>query len=118
MTQTGSSSPGLTVEEDGPVRIVRLNRPQTYNAIDRAMHYDLVAVWSTLDADPRVRAVLLTGTGRAFSGGGDLDMVNAVHTDEVLREEIMRETRALILAMVNFRLPVVEIGRASCRERV
>lgn len=101
------ASPGLIVEEDGPVRIVRFNRPRTYNAIDRAMHHDLVEVWSRLEADPGARAVLLTGTGRAFSGGGDLDMVNAVHTDEVLREEIMRETRALILAMVDFRLPVV-----------
>lgn len=106
-TNTPPNASGLTVEEDGPVRIVRLNRPQTYNAIDRAMHHDLVEVWSRLEADPGARAVLLTGTGRAFSGGGDLDMVNAVHTDEVLREEIMRETRALILAMVDFRLPVV-----------
>lgn len=100
-------SPGLVVEPDGPIRIVRFNRPQTYNAIDRAMHYELAHVWSTLDADPQARAVLLTGTGRAFSGGGDLDMVNRVHTDAVLRDEIMRETRELILAMVNFRLPVV-----------
>ena len=41
----------LTVSEDGPVRIVRLNRPQALNAIDEVLHTALTDIWQQLDSD-------------------------------------------------------------------
>lgn len=41
----------LTVNEDGPVRIVRLNRPQALNAIDEVLHTALTDIWQQLDSD-------------------------------------------------------------------
>ncbi len=52
--------------------VVVLNRPETLNAISWEMVLELERVLQELDADPAVRAVLVTGKERAFSAGGDL----------------------------------------------
>jgi len=56
---------------DGAVLTVTLNRPDTYNAINRAMHEGLAAALREAN-DPAVRAVVLTGAGRGFCSGQDL----------------------------------------------
>ena len=55
----------------GAVLTITLNRPDVYNAINRAMHEGLAAALSEA-ADPDVRAVVLTGAGRGFCSGQDL----------------------------------------------
>jgi 2-(1,2-epoxy-1,2-dihydrophenyl)acetyl-CoA isomerase len=56
---------------DGAVLTITLNRPDVYNAINRAMHEGLAAALSAA-GDPAVRAVVLTGAGRGFCAGQDL----------------------------------------------
>jgi 2-(1,2-epoxy-1,2-dihydrophenyl)acetyl-CoA isomerase len=56
---------------DGAVLTVTLNRPDVYNAINRAMHDGLASALADA-ADPEVRAVVLTGAGRGFCSGQDL----------------------------------------------
>lgn len=56
---------------DGAVLTITLNRPEVYNAINRAMHDGLAAALEEA-ADPAVRAVVLTGAGRGFCSGQDL----------------------------------------------
>ena len=58
-------------------RVLRviMNRPDKLNAVDGEMHRELTEVWRVIDADASVNAVLLTGAGRAFSAGGDLDLL-------------------------------------------
>ena len=56
---------------DGAVLTITLNRPDVYNAINRAMHEGLAAALERA-ADPAVRAVVLTGAGRGFCAGQDL----------------------------------------------
>jgi len=55
----------------GAVLTITLNRPEVYNAINRAMHDGLAAALEQA-ADPAVRAVVLTGAGRGFCSGQDL----------------------------------------------
>jgi 2-(1,2-epoxy-1,2-dihydrophenyl)acetyl-CoA isomerase len=62
----------LTVERDGPLAILTLNRPARLNAMSTAMTYDLPAAMNALLDDEAVRAVLLTGAGRGFCAGADL----------------------------------------------
>ena len=63
----------VTVEHDGPVAVVTLNRPGAMNALSRAVRAELSQVMAALDADPTVRVVILTGAGeRAFTAGLDL----------------------------------------------
>jgi len=58
---------------DGGIAVVRLNRPQALNAIDESIRRALPPALAALNADPAVRAVVVTGAGeRAFSAGQDL----------------------------------------------
>jgi enoyl-CoA hydratase/carnithine racemase len=62
----------LTYEVEDGVALVTLNRPEKLNAFNTQMMKDLIAVFDTTDADDAVRAVIVTGAGRAFCAGADL----------------------------------------------
>jgi enoyl-CoA hydratase/carnithine racemase len=60
-------------ERDGPVGIVRLNRPEKHNAINRALSLELGRIIQELEADESIRAIVLTGAGeKAFCAGADM----------------------------------------------
>ena len=62
----------LMVETYGAVRRLVLNRPERLNALDAALLTVLNEAFAAAEADPAVRAVLLTGAGRGFCAGADL----------------------------------------------
>jgi enoyl-CoA hydratase/carnithine racemase len=62
----------LLVERDGPVAILTLNRPERLNAISAPMLMALSESLVACDRDPGVRAIILTGAGRGFCAGLDL----------------------------------------------
>ncbi|MFI6313947.1 enoyl-CoA hydratase-related protein [Nocardia fusca] len=71
MTETSDSCPVL-LERDGEIAILRLHRPERLNAFTEEMCERLLAAMDEIDADDSVRAVVLTGSGRAFCAGADL----------------------------------------------
>ncbi len=97
----------LQVEVDGPLRIVRLNRPDDLNATNHALHQGLASLWPQLDADLDARAAVLTGNGRAFSAGGDFGYLDELVNDMDLRRQTMVDGRAIVTGMVACRIPVV-----------
>ena len=97
----------MTVECDGGLRIVRLNRPDQLNAVNAELHWALANVWRELRADRESRVVVLTGEGRAFCAGGDLDWLVQVHENEDEREFIQDELAEICFEMVRFPLPVI-----------
>jgi enoyl-CoA hydratase len=97
----------LTVTADGPIRIVRINRPADLNAINEPLHRALAQIWRQLAADQEARAVVLTGEGRAFSAGGDLDWITSFLDDPVARDESLREGAEIIEEVLRFPLPVI-----------
>lgn len=62
----------VTTERDGHVLLVRLNRPERLNAVNRHIARGLGDAIDVAETDPDIRAVVLTGTGRAFCAGADL----------------------------------------------
>jgi 2-(1,2-epoxy-1,2-dihydrophenyl)acetyl-CoA isomerase len=72
MTLAGPAQVLVEREGDGVV-LVRLNRPEKMNALSTAAMAELTHVLRELAADPDLRSVVLTGEGRAFCAGGDLD---------------------------------------------
>lgn len=54
-------------EIDGRVALIRLNRPQALNALNRAMLTELAEALSAFDTDPAIGAIVLTGSPRAFA---------------------------------------------------
>ncbi|HZT67815.1 MAG TPA: enoyl-CoA hydratase/isomerase family protein [Acidimicrobiales bacterium] len=97
----------LLVESDGAVRIVTLNRPDTLNAFSDELHVAFARMWAAFDDDEEVRAVVLTGAGRAFSTGGLLEDFEARRVDLAVRRRSMREARRLVQDMLDVRVPVV-----------
>ncbi len=97
----------VSVEADGPVRIVRLNRPEQLNAINEELHLGLTQLFPQLSADTDARAAVITGEGRAFSAGGDFDLLDRMADDRALRSGVIAEGRELVLNMIRCRVPVV-----------
>jgi len=100
-------APELLIEARGAVRIVTLNRPEAMNATNEPLHDALVAVWRFLAEDPEVRAVVLTGAGKAFSAGGDFDHFVELWSDVPMRRKEIDGARRLVNEMADFPLPVV-----------
>src|SRR5512135_3532189 len=62
----------IRCETDGPLLIVTLNRPDKLNAYTGAMGAEITDAFQRADADDGVRAVIVTGAGRAFCAGADV----------------------------------------------
>ena len=89
----------VLIERRGAVAIVTLNRPESLNAFTSALRADLLAALNEVNADPGVRAVVLTGAGRAFSAGADLKaepMTSGEAVERMLNEEFGAALRAIV----------------------
>src|SRR2546421_446075 len=62
----------VTIDREAPLAILRLNRPERLNAVSRELIEDVIGALDALEADADVRAIVLTGAGRAFCAGADL----------------------------------------------
>lgn len=67
----------LQLHLDGRILVAALNRPTAANAINDLMADELKALATQLDQSPSIEAVILTGTGRIFCGGGDIGAFRA-----------------------------------------
>ncbi len=90
----------LLVEEADGTAVVTFNRPERLNALSTALLGDLRGVLERLSADARIRAVILTGAGRAFSAGGDRHEADAPwggspEEDAALLRGLMESSRLL-----------------------
>src|SRR5215468_11584526 len=89
------------------VVLVTINRPEVMNATNARLHWELTQVWLTVDADPQARVALVTGAGRAFSAGGDLDMVDANSRDPKRLARTIREASDIVYNMINLDKPII-----------
>ena len=101
---TGAS--GLRRDRVGPVlRITIANPRNELNAVDGELHHELVTCFRELADEDEARAVVLTGSGRCFSAGGDLDWIVSIGTAE--RVALHRQGRDLVRTFLDIELPVV-----------
>src|SRR5436853_1536813 len=90
------------------VVLVTINRPEVLNATNDRLHWELTQVWLTLDADETARVAVVTGAGtRAFSAGGDLEMVEANSRDPKPLARTIREASDLRYNMINTDKPII-----------
>ena len=100
----------LRVERDGAVTVLMLNRPDVLNAFDEPLTEALNASLADCAGDPAIRAVVITGAGRAFSAGQDLaDRLAMIEkTGELhLGDELRRRYHPAIAAIREMRKPVI-----------
>jgi 2-(1,2-epoxy-1,2-dihydrophenyl)acetyl-CoA isomerase len=103
----------LQIEIDGPVGTMTLNRPDSLNAMSPQMLAELPIAASWLADRAPIRALIVTGAGRAFSSGGDVNWFRqGVEDDSVdLPAEVRRGAEVLHQAIIDFRrLPYAMIA--------
>ena len=90
-------------------RILRItfNRPERYNALDAIGHKEITYVWREVDDDPDIDVVILTGAGKAFSAGGDFDMIEEIINDFDTRAKTWKEARDLVYNIINCGKPII-----------
>ncbi len=100
----------VLIERRGRVAILTLNRPESLNAFTSGLRDSLLSALNEVNADESVRAVVLTGAGRAFSAGADLKaepMTSGEAVERMLNEEYGASLRAIarmpkpVIAAVN-----------------
>jgi enoyl-CoA hydratase len=97
----------IDVHARGPLRIITLNRPEALNAVNDPLHMGLTSIWAQLNRDSSARAAVLTGSGSAFSAGGDFDYIRALSEDAALRAKTLADGREIVLGMARCRIPVI-----------
>ncbi|MCF4164539.1 enoyl-CoA hydratase-related protein [Zavarzinia compransoris] len=90
----------LLYERRGGVAQITLNRPEVLNALNEPMYRELTLVFDDAAADPGIRAVLLTGAGRAFCSGADLARPRPIPEGGTLGDAVADTMHALINPMV------------------
>ncbi|MDY0059008.1 MAG: enoyl-CoA hydratase-related protein [Myxococcota bacterium] len=74
----------VITSQEGPLRFVRVNRPDKLNALDRATLEELLHVFGEVEADEEVKVVIFGGEGRAFIAGADIAAMQALSPAEAL----------------------------------
>jgi enoyl-CoA hydratase len=97
----------LQISAEGPLRILTLNRPEQRNAVNNDMHRALGRVWMQIHEDEGARAVIVTGSGKAFSAGGDFPMMQRINSDSAHRHATLLDARRIATEMVDFPIPIV-----------
>jgi enoyl-CoA hydratase len=101
------SDPVLLIDREAPVAIVTLNRPDQMNALSTELRIAIGEAFSQLDADPEIRAVILTGAGRAFCAGMDLKELGSADRDTSGFELSEQGQEAMSHGIGSFRGPVI-----------
>ena len=96
----------LDLEDDG-VLVVTLANAEKLNAVTETGHGELVRVWPEIDADPEVAVVLIRAEGRAFSAGGDFDMIQGILGDSETHRRVLKEARELVRNIIECSKPIV-----------
>lgn len=99
----------LKFEIDAGVATITLNRPEKMNAFTAAMQEDWLAALEQCRTDPEIRVVILTGTGRAFTTGGDVDSFSttATLTNANIKSHIAEGAQRLPRKMAEIDKPII-----------
>lgn len=84
-----------------------LNRPESLNSLGADSHRELADIWRVVDRDRETLAVLLCAKGRAFSAGGDFEVVDKLTQSFEERANMWREARDLVYNIINCSKPIV-----------
>ncbi|HKJ00159.1 MAG TPA: enoyl-CoA hydratase/isomerase family protein [bacterium] len=86
---------------------ITLNRPEKLNATNARLHWELTQIWPVVDRDEETRVAVITGAGRAFSAGGDMEMIDAQTKNFKAITNVMKEAAEVVYSIVNMDKPVI-----------
>ena len=86
----------IHIQREGDLLIATIDHPSSeMNAVDERLHHDLWVLFRDLAAERDARAIVLTGSGRAFSAGGDMDWFPELR-DPARMHALRREAKQII----------------------
>ena len=97
----------LTVETQDRIATITLNRPGALNAANGEMHKELSEVFSDVAHDLSSDVVVLTGAGKAFCAGGDLDWIESMIAEPGKFETILEEAKGIVIGALNMPKPMI-----------
>ncbi|WP_205042241.1 enoyl-CoA hydratase-related protein [Rhodoligotrophos defluvii] len=97
----------ISFARSGNILRVTLNRPDKLNAINGEMHRELSRLFFDLALDDRSDVIVLTGAGKAFSAGGDIDHLERCRADPALFDVALREAKLLVSGLLDCDKPVI-----------
>lgn len=86
---------------------VTMNSPQKLGAMDERMHYEVSKIWVDADADESVSAIIITGSGKSFSAGGDVNCDVKMRVNPDIYMPMMRDAHNMVYGMMNCSKPIV-----------
>jgi enoyl-CoA hydratase len=89
------------------VLLITIDRPERMNATNERLHGELATVWGDVARDEDTRVAVVTGAGRAFSAGGDLDMIQRMAGDYRRVAAMAQEASSLVLGMLDCEKPII-----------
>jgi 2-(1,2-epoxy-1,2-dihydrophenyl)acetyl-CoA isomerase len=104
----------VTIEQRGSVALVSLNRPEALNSFNAALREELRAAVEQVNADGGVRVVVLTGSGRAFSAGADLQEVPEAGSDFSVEAQLNDEYKPILLGIAQAPKPWISAVNGAC----
>ena len=97
----------IRTHRDGDLLTVTIDHPNSaMNAVDEQLHHDLWLLFRELATESEARAVVLTGSGRAFSAGGDMSWFPQLRSPDRLHA-LRREGKQLIWNLLDVEVPIV-----------
>ncbi|WP_040841399.1 enoyl-CoA hydratase-related protein [Nocardia brevicatena] len=99
----------VSVDDDAAVRYILIDRPERMNAVDKDTLHRLADAIESAGEDPAVRAIVLSGTGRAFCAGGDLEVEDPLSVENTVSTS--DAANRCISAIVGVPRPVVTAVR-------
>jgi len=98
----------ILLKKEEAVGTILLNRPKALNPVNNRTAREISSALEDLKADPNIRSVILTGTGKAFSAGGDIREIENYKADETMEfRDFMLVIKKMILDIRNIPKPVI-----------
>ena len=97
----------ILLERRGRLLVITLNRPEQLNAVNLELHEDLAEVLWFAQGDADSDVILITGAGRAFSAGGDLDHIAANAADPRKFDREAQTAKRIIFTLLDIDKPIV-----------
>ena len=99
----------IDLTKDGTIATITLNRPEKLNALAGTMREDLLAALQTAERDSECRVVILTGAGRAFCAGGDVDFMRQLQQRNDVEgfSKLLRAGGEVVMQIVTMSKPVI-----------
>jgi enoyl-CoA hydratase/carnithine racemase len=97
----------VMLERKDGVAVLTLNRPDKFNAVNMEMRSEILGILDDLEKDPEVKVLIVTGAGRAFCAGADINEFAQSGKDPELQSTLNQKLLDMAKAYYEFEKPVI-----------